>query len=188
MQEITKFEDADGQVTYRFWRGGNGWALIYLGPRGEFTAQSDYGNFAYWWSHVGGNEAKPYIERFLEFLSRERFDTHYFTGKLAAGRKVFDGDRAAQLVRERLLDLRKSGGITREMARHEWDQLDDYGFENEFSFAEWLHETSLEDAYEFACYSPDPQACFFVDRIMEKWLAPLIRTSLLAEEPHGQRI
>ena len=76
---------------------GEGWAIFVIGSDGYFSAVSDWGNYAYIWTHPGCE--------FRKFLSR--CDTHYVWTKITHGRKayVFDEEGTEKNIRKRLWDM-----------------------------------------------------------------------------------
>ena len=76
---------------------GEGWAIVVLGSDGYFSAVSDWGNYAYIWTHPGCE-----FRRFLVGC-----DAHYFWTKIMHGRKarVFDEERTRFNIGKRLWDM-----------------------------------------------------------------------------------
>src|SRR5882672_691202 len=126
---------------YEFFKPNSNWARMWITDDGCISIMSDWGNYGYWF----GAPAKE----FRAFLLG--CDDDYLGNKFAAGKKEFDGEGTADAAREHICYLRRRGSLERELAREEWDELPT-GFDNEVDFADWLHRTKIEEAYELSRY------------------------------------
>jgi hypothetical protein len=169
-------------------RGPNrGWAIVVLGSDGYFSALSDWGGYAYMWTHHGHTD-------FREFFLKKDFAKHpdYMAEKLGR-RRVYDGVQTFQGIARRILSSRRSGYLSKEEARKEWNHFEEvaagqYGMKlrdggelSQWDFRTWHDGTSLSDAGEAACHSHDPQAVGFVTNILPL-LADAIQAELAAEQ------
>lgn len=149
-----------------------GWAILFLDSIGCFAALSDYGDYAYRWPQAGWGPGD--FRRFL--LSCDR---SYLFGKLAP-RDEYDGQETLKLIRERIVEKRREGGLTKEQARAEMDLLEEHDLDSEDGFSRWMDDTILGDAWEMACQSPPAQAVAFMDRCLPR-LRALIEAELKEE-------
>lgn len=152
-----------------------GWAEIVLVSTGMFAAVSDYGDYAYAWRPMGSP-----IREFILTI-----DDHYLLCKIAPTRE-YDGPRTERAVKERILELRRAGDISKRVAREEWDLLDEHeNLDQREHFALWYNETRLHDhtsdVHELACLSRNPQAVMFAQRILPL-LKQAIRDEIAEEE------
>lgn len=133
---------------------GEGWAWIVVSSTGYFSAVSDLGNYAFFWTHHGCKD-------FRQFLYNAHKSWDYFCSKLSYGpgnkNKEYDGAATYELIKEHILSERRhSGGFgrwTKEFARQEWDLLhgDAERVETEGAWDHWMRETSISDAWEYHC-------------------------------------
>lgn len=148
------------------------WARLWLTNDGCLTILSDYGNYGYWWSNAGGE-----IREFLV-----ECDEDYVSRKLADGEREFDGPATVRLIREHIVQGRRSGGssrLTRERARAEWELVERYAtMDHTREFEAWAEKTWYfrDDVGEMAMYSVPGQLQQFMKRI---W--PLFVQQLTAE-------
>lgn len=158
-----------------------GWCVAFLDGIGCFSVLSDYGNYGYRWPEAGWYSRDSKEIDFREFFLN--CGDHYILNKIAP-REVYDGEETMRAIKERILDRRRHGNMSREEARREWDVLVEYhcGVEdNEVGFSDWLHDTRLEEAYECIRYSSHPQAVAFIKHVLPR-LRVAIRESLEAEK------
>lgn len=165
---------------------GMGWAVIHMDSTGIFSAVSDWGSFGHWWSHHGHKD-------FREFFLGKDFAKwpDYCAGKFSS-RRVYDEAETFQNIRRRILEGRRSGWLSEERARKEWDHFvevacgqhlcswEDVDTISEWDFRTWWEGTGLSDASECASYGADPQATGFVRNILPL-LAEEVYWDLMAE-------
>lgn len=133
---------------------GEGWAWIVISSTGYFSAVSDLGNYAFFWTHHGCKD-------FRQFLYNAHKNWDYFCSKLSYGpgnkNKEYDGAATYQLIKEHILSERKyssgQGRYDKEFARKEWDLLheDCERVETEGDWDHWMRSTEIQDAWEFHC-------------------------------------
>ena len=147
-----------------------GWGIFVIDSEGFFSVVSDYGNYAFLWTHPG----KPF-EQFLMGLSKD-----YLAGKLSqsgggpAGRTEFKGEETLRRVKECLLTCRRKEAISRKDARDEWDLLKaNNNFCHKDDFEEWLKETSLDWPWDFASYGYPSEIEAFCDRLYPRFVEAL---------------
>ena len=117
---------------------GEGWGVFVIGSYGFFSVVSDYGNYAFWWTHFGEGD-------FRAFLISLEWD--YAAGKLGQGHtKVFQGQSTIENVRDHILQHRRDGSWSKERALEEWELIEstDLSIHPE----DWMRATKIEDAYE----------------------------------------
>lgn len=125
----------------------SGWAIFTVcDATGEFSIQSDWGNFSYRWNinHLG-NEGKTTLTEFLA----GRNDHDYIVNKLSydnpALQEEYDEDTMLQLVRRHILEERRSLALDQEDARDLWVQIEQFCAE--------VADRGLDSA--FYNYNPD---------------------------------
>jgi hypothetical protein len=153
-----------------------GWATIVLGSDGYFSTVSDYGNYAYRWTHHGYNDFRQF------FLHVE---PDYFVGKIAPERR-YSGERTHRRIAEEILRWRREGLLDRETARREYALLGRSGVQHGgvVEFGEWMKESTLArhgDAYELGVYVRPTQAVAYAERILPR-LRTILRAELYPEE------
>ncbi len=115
------------------------WAIIVIDTSiGYFSAVSDFGNYAYTWSHPGCE--------FRKFLSETHDD--YIYGKLTHVHRVFDSTATQKAVDAWILESRRKKDLERDEARELYDGARD--LEDERSFFDWINTSSMDgdEAYE----------------------------------------
>jgi len=142
-------------------------AEVVISDDGYFSTVSDYGNYAFYWSHAGDCSRT--------FLAKIGED--YMLSKLCGRRSEYDGDRTLASVKEYIVDNRRDGGFSKEDARKEWDLLDEHSdLDSREQFYIWVSNTSIGDAYEMAVYDYPSDALGFAEKVM-----PVLKAKLLAE-------
>lgn len=141
-----------------------GWAIVVMDSSGYFSAVSDFGNYAYKWSAFSGD-----FRKFLLGL-----DSCYLLGKISE-RSYFDEAEVTRHIKEAILRYRKTGSLTRERAREEWDMVDD--IQDETTFYNWCLETSLSDPSEYGHRDFPSDAQGFAHRVWPR-LCDLWRAEL----------
>lgn len=149
-----------------------GWAIIVIGSDGFFSAVSDYGNYAFRWSHPGTKD-------FRQFLLRAEQSWDYFCGKL--GTQEYNGQATCDSVKRRILAERKEGRLTKEEARKEWDLLSSNEWlESDVNYNDWARETELSDAWEHHAETYPIHLEMFVKKTMTR-LARVLEAELSKE-------
>lgn len=144
-----------------------GWAIITIDENGGmFSAQSDFGNYAYSWPNHGRESFKHFI---LE-LAR---DSHYFLGKVAK-ENYFDSNKALDRWKSKIIEIRKDRDCTQEQARDAWDFINDLDLSLSKDYLEVRMYES--DAINAICEEPwyvfdmdldySPQANAFAYKVM----------------------
>lgn len=150
--------------TYRYSvsnQEGQGWAIAFIDDAGCFSVLSDYGNYAYRW-HING---LPVGQNLREFLIG--CDDIYLIGKLGFElRKEYDAEKTLQNVKYQILHLRRLGMIEKEVARDEWQRLEEHANLNlEWNFHDWALgglEGFHDDMFSLACYGPNRGLLAFI--------------------------
>ena len=149
-----------------------GWAVIVLDTDiGFFAAVSDFGDYAYAWSHPGCEFRKFVIG----------LEPDYLHSKLTMGRgdaRVMDERGTLKAIRDRIQEttFKDPEEKAREkLLAHNAD------LDCREGFALWYNETRLDEAYELAVYVPQPQCMQFCTRIMPRF-KEILRNQLAAEE------
>lgn len=142
-----------------------GWAKVVIDTDcGFFATVSDFGNYAYLWTHPGCE-----FRKFLIGLEPD-----YLHSKLMHGRpdsEVFDGQGTHAFVKESLEELKDS-----EPALYETEKelLEDWStFETLCDFEDWQRRTERGDAWEYHKTFPEPQCRAFCEKVMPRFKALL---------------
>ncbi len=140
-----------------------GWAIIFIDQQGTFSTVSDYGSYGYIWTHPG----MP----FRQFL--QQIEAHYLMGKLAGGKREYQGERTVAKIRQYLADVGTSPPILDQelelLQRH-----NDLCHEHDYLF--WCEDTSLDVAGEEdlrAVYDYPIQLQQFCQKVWPKFVAKL---------------
>lgn len=175
---------------YRVTGEKGGWlADVILRADGFFATVSDWGSYAYRWTHPG----MPFRE-FVAGLARPH--DSYLCSKLER-RDWFDGTQTLKNITGHICEYRRDGSMTKEEAAKEWDLLVDIigdglhvDLRNEemdlHQFHQWYSQTSIDAAHEFGRYDFRPDVRAFCAEVMPR-LAALIRAELAAEATRDTR-
>ena len=143
------------------------WAIIILDSNGMFAAVSDYGDYIYHWSH--------FREDFRRFMLGVGWD--YLLGKTRGhNAKELQVDSSKELIREAILDYRRhDADMTKDLARREWDLINDV--DNEEDLRNWLDETEYFNddgcGYEYFRYDWGASEHNFVKLILPRLKAEI---------------
>lgn len=149
---------------------GSWLADIVISDDGYFSTVSDYGNYAYAWTHAE--------MEFRAFLAK--LDADYLIGKIKPGH-VYDGPETFKSVKKRICEDRRRLDITAEEAREEWELLgENSDLDERDNFVLWMNETKLEDVWGISSSMRDPQARMFAERVWSVFAA-MLRAELAAE-------
>lgn len=156
---------------------GEGWAKVILASDGYFSACSDYGNYAFIWTHPG--------MEFRRFVAQLVGQSDYVVKKLCSGRAdmhEYDGEATACDIRKTILEARRCRAWSKERARREWDLVSDMEVEDfREGFARWYDHTQIDEAYEYMRERPNAQCMAFCEHVMPR-LAAAIREELAQED------
>ncbi|TQF14223.1 hypothetical protein FJV41_19840 [Myxococcus llanfairpwllgwyngyllgogerychwyrndrobwllllantysiliogogogochensis] len=179
MRELTVWQ-------YRLLTPEGSWlADVILRSDGYFSTVSDYGNYAFRWTAPG----MPFRDFVVRIGGRD--DRSYVCSKLGTS-DWWDGAATLKGIREHIIEYRRRWGWTKERAAEEWEKLGlalgyydgrDARHEvemEEYQFHDWLRETRIDDASEFASLDYEPQLRAFCREVMPA-LAAAIRAQLQAE-------
>lgn len=151
----------DKQIKY--WRyeipsiKGEGWGIFTLDSTGGFSCVTDYGNYAFRWTHHG-------MDDFRKFFDRNSYS--YILNKLHLGSgktKEIDIAATTENIKKHILEYRRDKSMDEDFARSEWDHVinceEQYDHPQAF-FSAWYDGTELDDAPEFSIedYCPDDKA------------------------------
>lgn len=167
----------------KFWRysipsidGIGGWGIFLLDSTGMFSCVTDYGNYAYKWTHHG-------MDDFREFFISDSFD--YYVNKLYrcnGGRLEFQPDETVKNIKQSILRSRYDDYMSGDTARNEWDLLDSVDWDmGEIACHEWLQQSDLCDAHELFIYDYPADAKALRDRLLPRF-SELIRIELEQEK------
>lgn len=146
-----------------------GWCIFVLGADGYFSAVSDYGAYAYLFTH---HERADFRSFLLDC------DTEYLAEKLHP-QKEYDGRSTFEFVQSEVVRRRREGSLTPQRARAEAKLLRTYEeLHTTLDFTRWLEETELRDASELAIYSHPSRVIHFIEKCVKTRLAPILREDL----------
>lgn len=167
------------------------WARIWITDDGSFSTISDHGNWGYWWGSPGCE--------FRQFLIGCE-PGYYITTKLADGARQFDGQRSVKLIREHIVQRRRSGSLSRDEAAYEWSLVHPKPphsrpwehkcfshMDNEIEAKEWYDATHLADASELLCYGPPIQLQMFIKHLWPGFIEQL-KAELEAEREQASLV
>lgn len=168
----------------QFWKyyippleGIGGWGIFLLDSTGYFSCVTDYGNYAFKWSHHG-------VSDFREFFTNDSFE--YYVDKLyligAQGKLEFHPDKTIAHIKQSIAEARYYEHMDKKTARIEWDLLDEIDWSmGEISQWEWLNKTDLVDASELFIYDYPPRVKGLRDKLFPRF------TKALKEELETER-
>lgn len=138
---------------------------------GFFATVSDYGNYAYAWTHAGCE--------FREFLASIGPD--YLLGKLCGRRSEYTALDTLKYVKKHILEARRDGGFGKDDARKEWDLLAEHNdLDASEDFSAWLCDTSIGDAFEMASHDFPADARGFASTVWPVFVT-MLRADLATE-------
>lgn len=154
---------------------GYAWIVLDLSV-GYFSTVSDYGSYAFRWSHPGGE-----FRRFLMLLQPD-----YLFSKLTSGwshqeRTLLDGRATKKAVFERIRELARLGKTDRYV--HERDVYRETLRERNYDLDDmraWYERTRFDDAHEIIEYRPSPQVMAFCEKTWPR-LVKVLEAELAAE-------
>jgi len=149
---------------------GEGWAIAFLDSIGCFSVLSDWGNYGYRWPQAGWGPGD-----FRAFFSRCNDD--YIVRKIAR-RDVYYGGQTLRAVKDRILEWRRHGNLTRALARGEWELLERFErLHSREDFAMWYMHTRIEEAHALAVYDFSGDVMGFAAHVLPR-LREAIRLQL----------
>lgn len=154
--------------------GNDNGGVVILDSTGYFSAITDYGNYAFYWSAHG-------MADFRQFVIGIEESWDYVAGKLGGLRltRVFDAEATALDLKRELLKWRRNEDVEKDEAREEWARLEE--LENGYLTAdEWASQTIFENLSERCQYRMDGDLEAFCKKLMPR-LANLLRAELTAE-------
>lgn len=122
-------------------RSADGWSWCRLlwEEHGRVIILSDHGCWSHWWGHRGDGVSVP---AFLAKVGRD-----YAGGKMLwPNAAEFDIDLTVRSAKLDIIHSRRSGHLSKEDAREEWDALVEIG--NEWDFYQWASDSRIEGASE----------------------------------------
>lgn len=149
-----------------------GWGIFLLDSTGMFAAVTDYGNYAFKWSHHGSND-------FREFIIKAHKSYGYILEKLAS--KVYSGKKTINHIKRHILEHRWERFYNKEFARKEWELIRDIeDMDNVIGFKEWYDRTHIDDASEFYGEDWTPCAWAFATKLIPR-LVEVLKDDLAKE-------
>ena len=127
---------------------------------------SSCGTYSYQWASIG--------ERTLaQFLAG--CDSDYLGRKfLGTEIRVPDETESAKFIRERVVEMRRSGELSSDEAREEYELAKELGHGG-ISWDEWCCDTNLGDAWEYRMTKINPQWVRFWELLWEPMVRPVLK-------------
>jgi len=144
---------------------GEGWAIVVMDSTGLFATVSDYGNYAFLWTHHGHDDFRKFVMG---------LDADYVRCKLDSSTQL-NVDKTIKAIRTYILTARREGSFEKDEARDEWERLEYVGDEAELMT--FVQDTGINDAWELYVYEPTPAIAGFVSKILPR-LQEAIRIEL----------
>jgi hypothetical protein len=151
-----------------------GWAEVVIGSNGYFSTVSDYGDYAFRWTHFGERD-------FREFFIHLNAD--YVHHKLDPS-TVFDVDSSVANARYAICLARrlqvKGYEIDADAARRAYDEA--AHINDEIELHEWFKDwgSYIDDPCSISCYMPPAQILAFVEKTLPR-IQQAIREELFKE-------
>lgn len=149
----------------KFWRYSlprtditSGWAIVLMDSTGMFAVVSDWGNWAYQWTHHGADDFRKFVVKLSGSYVQRKLDPE----------TVYDGEATLENVRWDILESRRCGYRSKEWARREWDKLEAYDLLSEHGWSEWLQQCDWSDAYELCSTGPKPGIDQFCKQVLPR--------------------
>jgi hypothetical protein len=126
---------AIGTVEYYHFKFNRGWAIFIVNNEtGEFSVQSDWGNYAYRWSTDPQCLGEPTLAQFIA-----RTSPGYIVDKFASNeprdfREQMDAEGTEQNIRKKILEARREHRLDQEEAADLWSMVRDVDFDGADSF------------------------------------------------------
>lgn len=161
----TRSFSAQTAKAYSFSFEPYGWAIFTINDTsGEFSIQSDWGNWSYRWNvkHLG--ESTKTDSPLTHFIA-DRSEASYLVNKLYYGRDNdrYSPEKTEQEWKRIIIQNRRDGWCTKEEARAAWDELEYVDFDTPDTAYNTTCEMShlpemLDPVWEFFFREPLPEA------------------------------
>lgn len=150
-------------------------------PLGELWLSADSVAARYVWDGWHSERSTCWRSWLLHAASQS---PSYVVDKLCCGHpNLYDAEESDRAVRERIINLRRDGQLTRHAARREWDLWQDHGPpENETQAAEWGRSTGLCAWWEIVHWTRFG-AREFHEHLLH--LVKALQADLATEKSHG---
>lgn len=137
------------------------WGIFMFDSLGYLGIISSYGNYSYQWSDFGGD--------FVEFLCD--IDTGYLTGKLDSPTHRLPSCDVEDQIREFIMEARKTGSLSKEDARREWDDVERFGFNSDIELNDWMCHTKLSEPWDWLrTQDYSPRLRFLCDKLWPRFI------------------
>jgi hypothetical protein len=156
-------------------RPGEGWARVVLTSDGMFSAVSDWGHYAYLWTHPG-------VRDFREFFLNAESEWGYFAKKLRP-EKILNEKASWDNLKRDLLERRRSKSLTKEKARDAWETMKLYSSWDEYLYSSACAEV-FDEPWEFSVRELHPDVVSFAKRVLPR-LAAMVSQELEHEAVKG---
>lgn len=175
----------------KFWKyylpsieGVGGWGIFILDSTGYFSCVTDYGNYAFNWTHHGEDD-------FREFFAKDR-DYDYLVNKLyrmgSEGELEFQPEDTVRNIKQSIIESRYHDHMDKEVAREEWDLLNEIDWTmGEIAQWDWYNKTDFCDASELFIYDYPARVRGLRDKLLPRF-SKLIREELKKEKEKLKQI
>jgi hypothetical protein len=157
MPRLEKYRVSESRpVSYSFRFDENwNWAIFTINDvTGEFSIQSDWGNWSYRWnvSNLGGSALKS--PRPLTAFLANRDSDSYVADKLFSPdeKRRFDSEGTKKALRGHIISERRDGSITSEQAREAWEAVDDADYSTERDLVDSVEEADDDNLFGEGSY------------------------------------
>ncbi len=134
------------------------WAIIVIDTKiGYFSVVSDYGNYAFRWTHPGGE--------FRKFLAG--LEPDYVYSKLTHTQRMFDLEGSRDAVLKAFTEIREAQTRPESWVDREYDDFESVHSESEFMM--WVSNTEMEDPHEFFRTKKEPDCWRFVRHLFSRF-------------------
>lgn len=147
-----------------------GWGKFILDSTGYFSCVTDYGNYAFWWTHHGEDDFRKFFVGIGE---------DYLMGKLAMGKREFDLESSLEKMRRQAIEARRSTlrkrvtdpeiwGVSKAYLREAWEAMDQAGSERECINIVDEHYRCFPDTCELFTYGHPFELRAFCKRLLPR--------------------
>lgn len=154
-----------------------GWAYIVIREDGFFATVSDFGDYAYLWSHHGCDDAR-------KFFIRDNWE--YIARKLKPEEHIH-AEKSFNAVFRDIIEDRRDGRLSKEAARERWEHVKYYTGDDDWEgfIRDDATHGYFDEPWCFAVAELDPMVVRFAKETMPR-LAELIRAELKREAREKQ--
>lgn len=147
--------------------GFEGWAKIILREDGFFAAVSDYGNYAYLWTHHGEDDFRKF------FL---KVNSDYIMSKLNP-KKEINIVKSFENIKQYILRNRRERSYNAYKARSVWNEVFEYEYDDDWD-GFCRHSEHINEPWEFTIHEYPSDVRAFAENIVCKRLRNILSEEL----------